>query len=84
MRGQTKKLSKKQRGKPPVTKYMQEFAEGEKVTIDIESAENDSAPHPRHQGAVARVFGEQGRCYRLKLKDGRELVVHPVHLRSIK
>ncbi len=83
--GSTRKLAKshKDKGMQPVTKYLQEFADGERVIIKIVSSEPKGMPHPRFQGRVGTVKKKQGKSYVVEITDGKakkDLVVTPVHL----
>ena len=85
--GSTRKLAKshKDKGMQPVTKYLQEFEEGERVIIKIVSSEPKGMPHPRFQGRAGTVKGRQGKSYVVEITDGKarkDLVVTPVHLRK--
>ena len=77
----TKKV--RERGMPPVTRFLQIFAVGDKVIVRLEAADPHGMPHPRYQGKVATVIGRSGRAYRLQFLDGgksKQLVAHAVHL----
>lgn len=77
------KKGHRQRGAPPVTKYLQEFAEGETVHIAIVPSEQGSMPHPRYQGRSGIVLGKQGRAYKVEISDGdskKVLILPAVHL----
>lgn len=76
----------KDRSKSPVTRAMQEFTEGEKVSIDIDSAVHKGMPHIRFQGHTGEIKEKQGKCYVVAIKTGKkqkELVVRPEHLRRV-
>jgi large subunit ribosomal protein L21e len=73
----------RERGRPPVTRFLQTFEVGDRVIVRIESSEPHGMPHPRYQGRVATVTARVGRSYRIAFLDGgkaKELVAHPVHL----
>jgi large subunit ribosomal protein L21e len=71
------------KGKLHVSKYLQQFNEGDKVVL---------VPYPSHQGGLfclrfhgktGEVIGQQGDCYKVQIKDGGKeklCIVHPVHL----
>jgi large subunit ribosomal protein L21e len=79
-------LTKKarERGLPPVTRYLQVFEVGSKVVVRLEAADPHGQPHPRYQGRTCTVVGRVGRAYRIQFLDGgkrKELIANPVHLR---
>ncbi|MGA7923806.1 MAG: 50S ribosomal protein L21e [Thermoplasmata archaeon] len=73
------------RGMPPITRYLQEFEVGDRVVVRLEASDPHGQPHPRYQGRTCLVLGRMGRAYRLSFLDGgkpKELIANPVHLRS--
>ncbi len=77
----TKKV--RERGLPPVTRFLREFAIGEKVMVRIEPSDPHGQPHPRYQGRVCTVVERRGRAYRIMFFDGgkrKDLIATPVHL----
>ncbi len=83
-----KKLRKspRSRGKISVTRFLQEFKEGEKVLIDPEPSFQKNLPFRRFIGKVGTVVGRRGKAYIVEFKDGRKvknLICLPVHLRRL-
>ncbi len=73
----------RERGMPPVSRYLREFALGSRVTVKLEPSSPRGQPHPRYQGRTCTVIGRVGRAYRLEFLDGgkrKELVSLPIHL----
>ncbi len=71
------------RGKISVNRYLQEFQEGEKVGLKINSQVQEGRFFPRFHGLTGVVTGKRGRCVRVNIKDGdkeKVLYVHPIHL----
>jgi large subunit ribosomal protein L21e len=71
------------RGMPPVTRYLQEFEPGSQVVVRLEASEPRGQPHPRYQGVTAKVVERVGRAYKLEFLDGgkrKQLIALPVHL----
>lgn len=71
------------RGLPPITRFLREFQVGEKVMVRIEPSEPHGQPHPRYQGRVCTVVARTGRAYRIEFRDGgkrKELIALPIHL----
>jgi large subunit ribosomal protein L21e len=73
----------RERGLPPVTRFLREFAVGERVVVRIEASDPHGQPHPRYQGRTCTVVGRSGRAYRVEFLDGgkrKELVANAIHL----
>jgi large subunit ribosomal protein L21e len=73
----------RERGLPPVTRFLREFEVGQKVMVRIEPSDPHGQPHPRYQGRTCTVVGKSGRAYRIAFLDGgkrKELIATPVHL----
>ena len=73
----------RERGLPPVTRFLREFTVGERVSVRIEASDPHGQPHPRYQGRTCTVVGKVGRAYRIELLDGgkrKELIATPIHL----
>ena len=74
----------REKGMPPVTRFLQTFEVGEKVMVNLEPSDPHGQPHPRYQGRVCTVIARVGRAYRIEFLDGgkrKELIANPVHLR---
>ncbi|HTT14637.1 MAG TPA: 50S ribosomal protein L21e [Thermoplasmata archaeon] len=77
----TKKV--RERGLPPVNRFLRTFAVGDRVTVVLEPSDPHGQPHPRYQGRTCTVIGQRGRAYRLEFFDGgkrKELIATPIHL----
>lgn len=73
------------RGKLSLSKYFQEFKEGDRVGIVREHSENPQFPK-RIQGITGIVQGARGAAYIVKIKEGNKEKIHiikPVHLKKI-
>ena len=73
----------REKGLPPVTRYLREFEIGEKVTVVIEPSDPHGQPHPRYQGRTCTVVARSGKAYRIEFLDGgkrKELIANPIHL----
>jgi large subunit ribosomal protein L21e len=71
------------RGMPPITRFLREFAVGDRVIVRLEASDPHGQPHPRYQGRVCVVLGKVGRAYKLSFLDGgkpKELIATPIHL----
>jgi len=74
----------RERGMPPLSRYLAEYKIGDKVVIDAVPSERRGIPHRRYQGKVGVVVGKRGRAYLVDVKIGgkvKHLIVPPVHLR---
>lgn len=74
------------RGKISITKYLQEFKQGETVCLKAEPAVQKGMYFPRFHGKHGVIKSKQGKCYLVGIKDKakeKELIVHPVHLTKI-
>ncbi len=77
----TKKAREK--GLPPITRFLRTFEVGERVIVRLEPSDPHGQPHPRYQGRNCVVVGQVGRAYRLSFLDGgkeKQLIANPVHL----
>ena len=73
----------RERGLPPVTRFLREFSVGDRVVVRIEASDPHGQPHPRYQGRTCTVVAKSGRAYRIEFLDGgkrKELVANPIHL----
>ena len=84
--GTRRKLKKKLREKFTVEKYLQEFKEGDKVIIKIDSSSQKSMPHYRYQGSVGTIKEKRGRGYIVSVKLGNKpmtLTTKSEHLKGV-
>ncbi|HZY92649.1 MAG TPA: 50S ribosomal protein L21e [Thermoplasmata archaeon] len=75
----------RERGMPPVTRFLKEFEVGDRVVVRLEASDPHGQPHPRYQGRTCIVLGRVGRAYRLSFLDGgkpKELIATAIHLLS--
>jgi len=82
--GRKKKI--KTRGKIQLSRYFQEFGEGDRVSVVKEQAISSSFPE-RIQGRTGTVESKRGRAYMIKIKDNdseKRFLIEPVHLKKIK
>lgn len=73
----------REKGLPPVTRYLREYEVGDKVVVRIEPSDPHGQPHPRYQGRTCTVVARSGKAYRIEFLDGgkrKELVANPIHL----
>lgn len=84
--GARHKLSSGTRDKLTVNEQIEEFDEGEKVRIHINSQVTDGRPHHRFHGRTVEVTGKQGDAYEVEFMDGgvsKKLYLKPAHLQKV-
>jgi len=81
------KKNLRKRGMAPVTSIIQEFEEGQKVHVVVDSSVQKGMPHRRFHGRTGQIIGKQGRAWVLEINDGRSIktvVARPQHLKPQK
>ncbi len=83
-----KKLRKnvRERGIPPVSRIIQDFPPGTKVTIDIDPSIDKGQPHSRYQGGTGTIAERRGRAFVVELKKGNQIkkvISRPEHLKAV-
>lgn len=79
--------SPKKRGKPPVTRYLQDFEIGDKASIILEPTSQRGQPHHRYQGRVGTVTEKRGNSFVVRIKTDKrhkDIIARPEHLRPLK
>lgn len=74
----------REKGLPPITRFLQTFEVGDRVVVRLEASDPHGQPHPRYQGRTCIVLERVGRAYKLSFLDGgkpKELIANPIHLR---
>jgi len=74
------------RGKLSLSKYFQDFKEGDRVAVIREAALSVNFPS-RLQGRTGKVSGKRGKAYIVSIKDQakeKSYLIEPVHLKKIK
>tara|TARA_Y100000310_G_C20470000_1_gene709507 strand:+ start:566 stop:832 length:267 start_codon:yes stop_codon:yes gene_type:complete len=82
----SKRKSVRTRGKLQLSRYFQEFAEGDNVAVVKENSIQSKVPE-RIQGKTGLVEGKRGRAYVIKINDQKKekrFVIAPIHLKKIK
>jgi len=73
------------RGKLSLSKYFQEFKEGDFVAVVKEASVGSNFP-ARMQGLTGVVEGKRGRACLVKIKDKakeKKFLIEPIHLKKI-
>ncbi|MBS3086384.1 50S ribosomal protein L21e [Candidatus Pacearchaeota archaeon] len=76
----------KTQGKLQLSRYFQEFAPGDSVSVVKEQAVQSSFPL-RIQGRTGTVESRRGKAYMIKIEDGskeKKFLIEPVHLKKIR
>jgi large subunit ribosomal protein L21e len=72
------------RGASPPQRSVQQFDEGQKVHLKLDPSVPKGQFHPRFNGRTGTVVGEQGRAFKVEIKDGsvtKTLITAAAHLR---
>ena len=80
-----KKKQIKTRGKLQLSRYFQEFREGDSVSVVEEQAVASTFPR-RIQGSTGVIEGRRGKAYMVKIKVSnmeKKFLIEPVHLKKI-
>ncbi|MBN2880463.1 50S ribosomal protein L21e [Candidatus Woesearchaeota archaeon] len=75
--------SAREKGKFSVSKFFEEFNDGEKVVLKANTSYQRGIYFRRFHGLVGTVVGKRGSCYHVAITDhtkDKTLIVHPVHL----
>ena len=78
-------LHYRERGKIPLSRYFQEFKDGDFVNLGIQPNVQKGRFYRRFHGCSGVVTGKKGSCYEVTIQDGnkeKKLYVHPVHLQK--
>jgi len=76
----------RERGLSPITRALQEFERGDKVSIVIDPSIHKGMPHRRYHGKTGDVEEKRGDAYLVKVKNGnaiKNIIVRPEHLRRV-
>ena len=77
----------KEKGRISITRYFQDFKEGDKVSLAANPTVQKGMYHPRFHSKIGVVKSMRGKCYQIRIMDKKKektVIVHPVHLRRIK
>lgn len=82
----SKKKPIRTRGKLQLSKYFQEFKEGDSVAVVKEPAMQPRFPK-RLQGKTGKIQSKRGKAYVVLIKDiakEKKFIIEPIHLKKIK
>lgn len=80
-----KKLTQKM-VRPTITRFLQDFVIGQKVTISLEPSSQKGMPFPRFSGKFGRIVGRRGKSYIVEVKDldkVKKVISRPEHLKAV-
>lgn len=83
--GARKKLKRNHREKTTVNNKIQNFEEGETVTVKVDPSVQEGRPHMRFHGVNGKITGTQGKSYKVSIKDKNKektLILPPAHLQK--
>ena len=71
-------------GTSPPQQAVEEFEAGDTVHLSLDPSVQEGRFHPRFNGEVGTVIGEQGQAYKVEITDGnveKIVITKPAHLR---
>jgi len=80
-------LTQKTAYRPAITRFLQEFKNGQIVMISLEPSSQAGMPHSRYKGRVGKIIDKRGKSYIVEIIDGnkvKKLISRPEHLKAIK
>jgi large subunit ribosomal protein L21e len=85
-RGKTRQKFKKKGPKTSVNKMVEEFKNGDKVQVVIDSSMHAGLPDKSFHGLTGYISGKRGESYEIELKRGKKdfmVVTTPVHIKKL-
>ncbi|MXR50941.1 50S ribosomal protein L21e [Halovenus sp. WSH3] len=70
-------------GTSPPQQAVEEFEAGDTVHLSLDPSVQEGRFHPRFNGEVGTVIGEQGQAYKVEITDGdveKTVIAKPAHL----
>jgi large subunit ribosomal protein L21e len=86
--GGTRSLLRKptrEKGKPNISKILQQYQPGSQVIIRMDSSVQKSMPHKRFHGKIGTIIEKRGRGYVISVPQGnsiKEIIVRSEHIES--
>jgi large subunit ribosomal protein L21e len=77
------KKATRDKGKPKISKILQEYPPGSQVIIRMDSSVQKSMPHKRFHGKIGIIQNKRGRGYVVSVPQGnavKEIIVRSEHL----
>ena len=72
-------------GTSPPQQAVEEFEAGDTVHLSLDPSVQEGRFHPRFNGEVGTVTGEQGQAYKVEITDGgkeKTVIAKPAHIRA--
>jgi len=73
----------REKGKPHISKLLQEYAIGSEVIIKMDSSVQKSMPHKRFHGKIGKIKEKRGRGYVISVPQGeavKDIIVRAEHM----
>ena len=73
----------REKGKPHISKLLQEYALGSEVIIKMDSSVQKSMPHKRFHGKIGKIKEKRGRGYVISVPQGdavKDIIVRAEHM----
>ena len=77
----------REKGKLSVSEIFKTFNNGDRVVLKPNPAYQDGTFFFNYTGRHGTVVGKRGKCYEVKIVDGKKeklLIVHPIHLKAFR
>ncbi|MCW4006608.1 MAG: 50S ribosomal protein L21e [Candidatus Bathyarchaeota archaeon] len=77
----------REKGKPKLTKYLEEHQVGANIIIKIDPSQQKSLPHKRFHGKIGKILEKRGRGYVVSVPQGdalRKVIVRCEHIEAYK
>jgi large subunit ribosomal protein L21e len=77
------KKATRDKGKPKISKILQEYTPGSQVIIKMDSSVQKSMPHKRFHGKIGTIVEKRGRGYVVDVPQGnsvKQIIVRSEHL----
>ncbi|MGD0643616.1 MAG: 50S ribosomal protein L21e [Candidatus Bathyarchaeia archaeon] len=77
------KKATRDKGKPKISKILQEYTPGSQVIIKMDSSVQKSMPHKRFHGKIGIILEKRGRGYVVSVPQGnsiKEIITRSEHL----
>ena len=79
------KKATRDKGKPKISKLLQEYKPGSQVIIKMDSSVQKSMPHKRFHGKIGTIIEKRGRGYVISVPQGnsiKEIITRREHIES--
>ena len=86
-RKRTRKIFSQKTGyRPTITKFIQEFNNGQSVVINQEPSSHRGMPYKRFKGKVGKVIGKRGKAFIVEIRVGnktKKIISRSEHLKVV-